>query len=139
MSEVDEYAERPGIRLQWVPATRMVLMTIAPGLPGTRLTADDAAWVLEHVKRWTEAGSGAPYAALVDCRGLTNTDPGWRAALNDFYKSLPRGQVTVAWYNLSPLVRIMAEMSAVVAQGIDGKAFHSESEARAWLRKRGFA
>ena len=96
-----------------------------------RAGAEQASMFRDQVERWT-AGKLDRFGMLVDCANITDTDPGWRATLNDYFRSAP-ARVWVAWINTSPLVKLMVEMFVVGTRAVEGKVCSSESEARAWL------
>jgi hypothetical protein len=120
--------------LCWEPETKLVRMSFTSAVG--KATAEQARMCVEQIDRWT-AGKLDKFGMLVDCANIAATDPGWRATLNDYFRSAS-ARVSVAWFNTSPLIKLMTEMFVVGTRAIDGKVCSSESEARAWLRQQVF-
>lgn len=122
-----------GIELTWQPERNLALMRFVE--PLAKGTAEHAQSFVDQLNRWT-AGTTRRYGVLVDCAGIEDTDPGWRTVLHDYYRHSDV-HVFVAWYNLNPVTRLMAEMFVVGSKTIDGKLFADEPEARRWLKTHG--
>ena len=122
-----------GIELIWQPECNLALMRFVE--PLAKGTAAHAQAFVEQLDRWT-VGKTHRYGVLVDCSHIQDTDPGWRTLLHDYYRHHDM-EVFVAWYNLNPVGRLMAEMFVVGSKTIEGKLFSDESEARRWLKTHG--
>jgi len=129
-----ETATGYGIELHWDPPHHLVTVRFIEAV--ATVTGEQARWMLEHVERW-HGMSAEPFGYLVDCANIGNADVGWRADLAKYFRRRAPGQDFIAWYNLSTIVRIAAEMFVIAALGGRGRTFAAESAARAWLRERG--
>jgi hypothetical protein len=120
-----------GIAMAWDPARRLVRWRVTePELVGT---GKQASWMVETWRGWT--GASEPFRILADCAGMASSDPVWRAILSDYLRANSR-RVAIAWFNPTPVLRVMVEMFLVGTPALDGAVFSSESEAWAWLTTR---
>lgn len=122
-----------GIEIIWQPEHKLARMRFVE--PLAKGTAEHAQSFVDQLNRWT-VGRTPRYGVLVDCAGIQDTDPGWRTVLHDYYRDTDI-EVLVAWYNLNPVTKLMAEMFVVGSKTIEGKLFSDESEARQWLKAHG--
>lgn len=122
------------IELRLHPVTGLVDMRFTSD--DYRCTEEDAVWLLEQFERFAQGRSRLGF--LVDCGRLASTDGGWRKTLADYFRRPAPTRTTIAWYSMSLLVRVTVDMFAAATPDIEGKAFRSEADARAWLRERGF-
>lgn len=116
-----------GVRLRWVPQERLVEMEFLP--PPRAPGEAEARACLRQMEAWSK---GEPYGLLIDCANLRDTHAGWRRAFAEYFRASGQ-RVPFAWYNMTPLVRVMVAMF-VRAAGVNGKGFAGEKEAREWMR-----
>lgn len=126
---------RGGSEIDWDDSTRILRVRVGRAGDSLRLMADDAAWMIDHIRQW--AGEER-FGYLADCIGAGMADAGFRVAMGDFFRARKKGSLCIAWYHINPLTRIVIEMFALVTLGSDAKTFSNEAAARNWLRERGF-
>jgi hypothetical protein len=97
-------------------------------------TGKDGRPLLEALTRWV-GDEGKPFYLLNDCGPLIQMDTEYRAGWWAFYRP-HRDRAWCALYNLSPVIRIVAEMFRV-ATGLRIGIFRTEAEARSWLLEKG--
>jgi hypothetical protein len=125
---MDRVAVR-SIVMTWDPRGRLAHISFtAP----TEATGEDARVLTEQLAAWVGPGQ-EPFGLLGDGGKLARLDAAYRSTWGRFFKA-HRGHVHLGFYNMSPLVRLAAEMFRL-GTGIDMKAFETEQEARAWLRQ----
>ena len=125
MSGETDAIDPGGVHLAWDPELRLARMGFRPRAnPGEA----EARACVEALARWADH---QPIRLLIDCGGLRDTQPGWRAVFAGFFRHQGKSTVT-AWFGMSPLVSMMVQMF-VRASGVKGRGFRSEAEARAWL------
>ncbi len=117
--------------ITWDPASRVATLTCAPG---TSLGGADGVALVAALKTWVD-GDTAPYAVLVDAAGIGRTEPELRAVVRAFFTA-HRARLRIALYNLTPLLRVTAEMFRIGAR-VNLRPFATESDARSWLRENG--
>lgn len=117
------------VHLTWEQERRLLVMTFGAGRR-TLATESAARALIAQMDRWLQASPG-PFRLLVDCSGLKDTEPGWRATFSGFFQD-HRGEVAIAWYNMTPLVRMTVTLF-ILATRITGKAAGTEEEARQWI------
>jgi hypothetical protein len=100
------------------------------------ITGRDAEILVKALTEWI-GDDTRPFALLGDARGIQGVDAEYRAAWSRFFR-VHRDRACVAFFNLTPVIRIIAEMFRV-ATGLQLKAFAEEAEARSWLREMGIA
>lgn len=100
----------------------------------THATREEAVRLVEALTRWIGT-EGRTFGLLGDGAKLSGVDAEYRSMWGAFFKQ-HRGESFIAFYNMSPIVRIAAEMFRI-GTGVQMKAFADEMHARSWLRKRG--
>ena len=119
------------ILITWDAERRLaVLCYEAP----VRATGKDLRPLLEALTRWVGT-EGKTFFLLNDCGPLIHMDTEYRAGWWAFYRP-HRDASWCALYNLSPAIRIVAEMFRV-ATGLNIGVFGTEAEARSWLAQKG--
>lgn len=127
MSDAPAAIDIARVRLTWDPGHRMVHMSFS-GPPRSEVSEADARACIRALDEWT---AGKSILFLVDCGQLGDADAGWRALFADYFRRR-RNELRVAWFNMSPFIRLMVQMF-VLGSGVRGRGFRSEAEARAWL------
>ena len=124
-----ETVEADGARFTWDPEQRLLRMAfdrpVASGLAARELRP--------HAERWFQASSPHPVRVLIDCAGLTGTEPEWRAVWASFFTA-HRERSRLAWYNAGALIRITVRMFLLATRLREGAAA-KEDEAAAWLAR----
>jgi hypothetical protein len=95
---------------------------------------------LREIARHNAAGplaNGEPFALLADTLGVCATDAEYRAITAKFFRQ-HRDTAHIALLNLSPFIRVVAEMFRVAIR-LQLKTFEDEAAARSWLRTKGVA
>lgn len=100
----------------------------------THAGRQEAVLLVEALTRWIGT-EGKTFGLLGDGGKLSGVDSEYRSVWGAFFKQ-HRGDSFTAFYNMSPVVRIVAEMFRI-GTGVQMKAFADEMHARSWLRKRG--
>ena len=119
--------------LTWDPGLRLA---VSQNTSGETPSSDDAEKMREAISRWS-GDDGRPFAILVNALGRKTADAKYRAFWGDFFKT-HKEHCYIAAYNVGPIVRVAAEMFSL-GTGIHLKTFATETEARAWLGRHGFA
>ena len=78
---------------------------------------------------------GERFALLADAKEVRGTDGDYRAVTGKFFGQ-HRDNARIALVNLSPVIRVVAEMFRV-GIGLRMKTFSDEAAARVWLRTQG--
>jgi stage II sporulation SpoAA-like protein len=113
------------------PQGRLVEIRFAPG---TRLTGAHGTAIVDALKS-VMGTEGERFALFADAEGVSGTDADYRAVTGGFFAQ-HRDTARIALVNLSPIVRIVAEMFRVGIR-LQMKTFGDEMAARAWLRTQG--
>ena len=100
----------------------------------TDATGEDAGRLVQALSRWI-GGESKPFGLLGDGAGLRSVDAQYRSLWGAFLRR-HRSEVYAAFFNMSAMVRVAAEMFGLGA-GLRLRTFGGEAEARAWLRKAG--
>lgn len=100
----------------------------------TRATGKDAA-VLVDALTHRIGTDRKPFALMGDGGRLGAVDAGYRSVWGKFFRE-HRDDAYVAFYNMSVVIRIAAEMFGV-GTGLRLQTFANEHQARAWLRTMG--
>ena len=134
VSDEGEHWRSNGIELTWWPAKALMEMRFVQ--TGMHATGADAKTFVDQVERWTGSRTEG-FGMLVDCMQIVNSDPAWRAVLNEYFRD--RGpSLRVAWFNTTIPVRVMVEMFVLATPRVQGKVFAHEADARAFLREGGY-
>jgi hypothetical protein len=118
--------------ITWRPDERLAMVRYAPG---ASLRALDADFLVESLRSWI-GPKPAPFAVLADAAGLRGTDADYRSKASSFFRAY-REVACIALVNLAPVIHIVVELFRV-GTGVQLKTFRAETEARAWLRAKGF-
>lgn len=121
------------MHLTWDPDVRLAAIRFDPG---TNATGPDAAALVEAFSGWVGSEATA-FALLGDAAGLQSMDAAYRSHWAKFFRQ-HRQVAVIAVFNLSPLIRIAAEMFGR-GTGLRLRGFSKEAQARAWLRSTGIA
>jgi hypothetical protein len=119
--------------MTWDAGSRLAVLRFEREM---RATGTDAEKLIEALTHWIGA-EGRPFALLGDGGNLAGVDAAYRASWGKFLRQ-HRAECSIAFFNMSPVVRIAAEMFRI-GTGLQLKAFAREGEARAWLQQRGIA
>lgn len=117
--------------MMWDPELRLATLRFQSE---THATGDDAEILVGVLTRWIGTTSG-PFGLLGDGDGLAGLDAEYRSVWGGFLRE-HRDDARLAFFNMGPIIRIAAEMFRL-GTGLQLKAFASEEDARAWLRKVG--
>lgn len=100
----------------------------------TRAASEDAVVLVDALTRWI--GTDRKLFALIGDGGrLGAVDAGYRSVWGKFFRE-HRDDSYVAFYNMSVVIRIAAEMFGI-GTGLRLRTFADEHQARAWLRAKG--
>lgn len=121
------------IEMTWEPSARLAVLRFERP---TRGEGKDAVVLVEALTRWIGT-DGRPFALLGDGGKLAGVDPEYRSLWGKLFQQ-HRQDSFVAFFNMSPLIRIAADMFRI-GTGVRLKAFADEASARAWLREMGIA
>lgn len=102
--------------------------------PDTNLTGEHGQGIVDAMKLLV-GEKGQCFALLADAAGVCGTDADYRATTGKFFGQ-HRGTLRIALFNLSPIIRIVAEMLRI-GIGVQMKTFPDEAAARSWLREQG--
>lgn len=117
--------------MTWDPGARLAhILFTAP----TEARGEDAALLVAAISDWVGT-EGRPFGILGDGGKLGRLDAAYRATWGRFFKDHRRDS-HLAFYNMTPLVRVVAEMFRI-GTGLDMRAFATEEEARSWLKPKG--
>lgn len=117
--------------MTWDPQARLAVLRFAHD---TTPTGPDAVVLVDALSRWV-GDAGRPFGLLGDGARLRGVDAEYRAVWSRFLRR-HRDDSTTAFFNMSAVVRIAAEMFRL-GTGLRLKAFATENDARAWLREAG--
>jgi hypothetical protein len=119
-----------------ITLSREARLAVVHFAPRTSLTGRHGA-ALVHALEEVRAATSEPFALLADTSGVWKTDAEYRASTGTFFRQ-HRDVAAIALINLSPFIRVVAEMFRV-AIDLELRAFDDEAGARAWLRTKGVA
>lgn len=119
------------ITMTWDPAARLAhIFFTAP----TQATGEDARALVAAITAWVGT-EGKPFGLLGDGGKLGAISAEYRATWGRFFKE-HRGHSHLAFYSMTPIIRLAAEMFRI-GTGLDMRAFATEEEARSWLKAKG--
>lgn len=118
------------IKMTWESETRLAVLRFQSE---TYATGKDAEVLIEALTQWI-GKEGKPFGFLGDGDKLAGLDGQYRSLWSKFFRH-HREDSFIAFFNMSPLIRVAAEMFGI-GTGLRLKAFASEEEARSWLRKK---
>lgn len=98
----------------------------------TSATGNDAVVLVDALTRWIGTDR-KPFALLGDGGRLGSVDAEYRSVWSKFFQQ-HREDSYLAFYNMSPFVRIAAEMFGTGTR-LRLKTFADERKARSWLRE----
>ncbi len=101
--------------------------------PRTSLTGEHGRVIVDVMRELVH--EPLPFALLADAEGVVATDADCRAVIGDFFGA-HRELARVAVLNLSPVIRVVAEMFRV-GLGLSLRTFADDGAAREWLRTQG--
>jgi hypothetical protein len=119
------------IRQTWDPEARLASIRFERE---THATGRDATVLVDALTTWIGT-EGRPFGLLGDGSNLSGLDAEYRSVWGHFLRR-HRADSFTAFFNMGPVVRIAAEMFRI-GTGLQLKAFATEDEARAWLRRMG--
>lgn len=121
------------IEMTWDSESRLAVLRFESE---TRTAGKDAAVLVDALTRWL-GGDRKPFGLLGDGGKLAGLDAEYRSVWGKFFRQ-HREDACIAFFNMSPIVRIAAEMFRI-GSGTRLKAFADEESARSWLREMGIA
>jgi hypothetical protein len=129
MSTREDVSESMKIALR--PESRLVEVRFAPN---TSLTGQHGAAIVDALES-VMGTQGERFALFADAKGVSRTDADYRAVTGEFFRQ-HRDTARIALINLSPIIRVVAEMFRVGIR-LQMRTFDDEAAARAWLRTQG--
>ena len=117
--------------MTWDPDARLAVLRFARE---TTTTGPNAVVLVDALSRWIGT-EGKAFGLLGDGGKLRGVDAEYRAVWSKFM-GRHRADSFVAFFNMSAIVRIAAEMFRI-GTGLHLKAFATEEDARKWLREVG--
>ena len=121
------------MELTWHPTSRIAVVRFTSDVSLTGLHGNAIA---DALGKWA-GPTDAPFALLADAARVTGTDADYRAATGRFFGA-HRDTARIAVFNMSPLIRVVAEMFRVGIR-LQMRTFADEAAARGWLRSQGIA
>jgi hypothetical protein len=121
------------IEMTWDPESRLAFISFQSE---TRATGKDALVLVDALRRWIGTDY-KPFGLMGDGGKLGHVDADYRSVWRKFFLE-HRENVHIAFFNLSPIIRIAAEMFGVGTR-LRLKTFDDEDKARAWMREVGIA
>jgi hypothetical protein len=121
------------IEMTWDSESRLALLRFERETHGT---GKDAEKLIEALVRWIGT-DGKTFALLGDGSKLAGVDAAYRSLWGKFLLQ-HRKDCYIAFFNMSPVIRIAAEMFRI-GTGLRLKVVAREEEARSWLRGMGIA
>lgn len=117
------------IEMTWDSESRLAVLRFERD---TRATGKDAVVLVDALTHWIGTDR-KPFALLGDGGRLGGVDAEYRSVWGKFFRQ-HRQDSRIAFFNMSPLIRIAAEMFRI-GTGVRMKAFADEESARSWLRE----
>ena len=121
------------IEMTWDSKSRLAFIQFERD---THATGEDAVMLVDALTSWIGTDR-QPFGLLGDGGKLAGVDAGYRSVWGKFFQQ-HRGDSYIAFFNMSPIIRIAAEMFGI-GTGLRLKAFADEGKARSWLREMGIA
>lgn len=125
----EERVEIGSIEMTWSPMARLARLAFKTQ---TAATGTEAKILVAALERWIGT-TRKPFALLGDGTNLSGLDGTYRAVWSAFFKK-HREDSCIAFFNMGPVIRVAAEMFRL-GTGMQLKAFSTEADARAWLRR----
>lgn len=119
------------IEMTWDAESRLAFIRFESE---TRATGKDAVVLVDALTSWIGM-DGKPFGLLGDGGSLAGVDAEYRSVSGRFFQQ-HREESYIAFYNMSILIRVAAEMLGL-GSGLRLKAFAHEHEVRSWLREKG--
>jgi hypothetical protein len=121
------------IEMTWDSESRLAFIQFESE---TRATGEDAVVLIDALTRWIGT-DGKPFGLMGDGGRLAHVDAEYRSLWGKFFRQHHEDSY-IAFFNMSPLIRIAAEMFGI-GMRLQLKAFAEEAQARSWLREKGIA